>query len=388
MLLGGGDTERRPRRPVDRPHRGRRRAAGVRDGGRTTDGRRRAGIPGRVRRRRHPARARAATGRGRVHPRRRRGRRPAPAREGVRPRRVRQPVARQGLADAVVSRRRAVARAAAQGGRRARGVHHAARRQRAGADGAGRDGRPHGIGRLDHSSSRPAGARWRRPATSTTPSWRCLADAVAPARRSTSPTCGSIRTPSSSPTTACCSPTSARPPWRRRPTSSPPTGPSCSPRPPRSRASTGRSQAADRAIGREALGALLPYLQTAAFPSGPPRRAEGRRRSTSTSCASAPPSCRASSSRCSRACAASRSAPSCSWRCWCWPAAAIIAAAGNVDFDELQKDLEDAAWGWAAGRPADRCRRRGCCRPRPPAPPSPPGWHSGRSTRCSSRSGS
>jgi glycosyltransferase 2 family protein len=28
-------------------------------------------------------------------------------------------------------------------------------------------------------------------------------------------------------------------------------------------------------------------------------------------------------------------------------AAAIIAAAGNVDFDELQKDLEDAAWGWA-----------------------------------------
>jgi uncharacterized membrane protein YbhN (UPF0104 family) len=106
-------------------------------------------------------------------------------------------------------------------------------------------------------------------------------------------------------------------------------------------------ESADRAIGRDALGALLPYLQTAAFPTGlrvamkesaidvddlrtsaakrsgveQPKLARLRRVTVGTVVQLA---------------------------LLVLAAAAIIAAFGNVDFAELRTDLEDASWGWAA----------------------------------------
>ena len=106
-------------------------------------------------------------------------------------------------------------------------------------------------------------------------------------------------------------------------------------------------QAADRAIGRDALGALLPYLQTAAFPSGL-RLAlkesaididELRAHAAELSGVEQPTLARLRRITIGTIVQLSLLVLA---------AAAIIAAAGNVDFDELRKDLEDAAWGWAA----------------------------------------
>ena len=137
------------------------------------------------------------------------------------------------------------------------------------ADGARRHRRRHRNGRLDPGPRDPRahagdGRRRRRTACSARPGRRSRACTT-----STSPTCASIRTRSSSPTTACCWPTSAPPPSRRR----------------ADQLATDRSQllAASAAVaghrpgararpsarsGAEAIGALLPYLQTAAFATG------------------------------------------------------------------------------------------------------------------------
>jgi uncharacterized protein (TIRG00374 family) len=103
---------------------------------------------------------------------------------------------------------------------------------------------------------------------------------------------------------------------------------------------------ADRAIGRDALGALLPYLQTAAFPTGLRLAMKDaaidvddlRERAAGRAGVEQPVLARLRRVTVGTIVQLALLVLA---------AAAIIAAFGNVDFAELRTDLEGASWGWA-----------------------------------------
>ncbi len=104
---------------------------------------------------------------------------------------------------------------------------------------------------------------------------------------------------------------------------------------------------AERAIGAEAIGALLPYLQTAAFATGLRTALKDagvdvdELRKQATERAGVEQLTLARLRRITIGTLVQLAL-------LVLAAAALIAAFGNVDFEELRKDLEDAAWGWVA----------------------------------------
>ncbi len=140
--------------------------------------------------------------------------------QGLRPRRLRQPDAREVLAHALVPGRRRGSRTQPGAGSRARGAPHAARRARRRADRRGRDGRRHARRRLAARAARAgADARGARRRRSTMRYWARSGRQSTRSAGPTSPTARSTRPHCASATAQSRSSISATGSSRRAPTS-------------------------------------------------------------------------------------------------------------------------------------------------------------------------